>query len=89
MVLIKFVLSCDLLWGYSKILDPVWFVDVEALIECVRTSLIWTLQQNGLDVLVEKTKDLKLHIHDYTLDKLKSINTSNNQNHVIYICDHC
>ena len=52
MVLVTFVLSCDLFWGYSMVLDPLWFTSIEALISCIKVTLCIMLKQNGLDVPV-------------------------------------
>ena len=85
MVLVKFVMSCDTLWGYSMTLDPQWYVSMNAIIECVVSCLRTMLKNHGLDVLYEKTKDMKFHIHDHTMESLCSVPS----NGVVYICDHC
>ena len=54
MVLVTFVLSCDLLWGYSMVLDPEWFTSIEAITACVQVSLSYMFRQNGLDILYKK-----------------------------------
>ena len=84
MVLVTFVLSFDLLWGYSMVLDPEWFTSIEAITACVQVSLSYMFRQNGLDILYEKCKGLPLHIHDHTIESLKAINP----NSTVYICDH-
>ena len=84
MVLLKFVLSCDILWGYFMIIDPDWFVSMDAIVRCVIYNLQSMLRNQGLDVLFEKTKNMHFHIHDHTLESLRTTSL----NSTIYICDH-
>ena len=84
MVLVTFVLSCDLFWGYSMVLHPIWFTSIEALISCIKVTLCIMLKQNSLDVLNEKCKDMSLHIHDHTLESLQTVTNGS----TVYICDH-
>ena len=84
MGLVNFVLSCDLFWGYSMMLDPQWFTSVQSIISCVETCLQNALKQKGFDVLYEKSKILNFHIHDHTYESLCALNS----NATVYICDH-
>ena len=84
MVLINFILSCDLFWGYSMMLDPNWFTSIQSIISCVETSLQSLLKKNGFDVLYEKSKLLNFLIHDHTYQSLCALNVES----TVYICDH-
>ena len=84
MVLVTFVLSCDLFWGFSMDLEPQWFRSIEFIIECVKNSFLTTLNSKNLDVLYDEAKRKKFHIHDHSMDTLCALE----QNSVVYICDH-
>ena len=54
MVLINFDLSCDLLWGYSMMLDQFCFTSVQSIISCVETSLQNLLKKMDLMCYMKK-----------------------------------
>ena len=84
MTLLKFVLSCDMFWGYSMMLDPDWFNSTESIVRCVHVNLQTFLRLNGFDVLPERCKCMNLTLHESSLQELSRLPN----NHTVYICDH-
>ena len=84
MVLVTFIISSELFWGFSVQLEPTWFVSLDAIVKCIHMMLQTHFKKNNMDVMYEKSKQLKFHIHDYTFENICTLP----ENSSIYVCDH-
>ena len=81
-----FVLSCDLFNGYTVSIDMDYCANLEEIIEAVRRDLIASLDDNDFDILIQRAREKKYHIHDLSYEDI--INNKRLENEVIYICSH-
>ena len=80
----KFVLSSQLFSGYTKYFHSDEIESIELIADKIKQSLMATLKELNLDILIDELKKLKFHHHDYTLiDVLQSTD----QEHSWYICE--
>lgn len=78
-----FVISDELFYGFSVMLDPSLFDSIKSVIQHVKDKLKAVFTLHNLELLCRRVDELDLHIHD-----VKFI--SDIQHHeIIYICSHC
>ena len=80
-----FILSCELFWGYTTIIDLDEVNNIEDIIDIAINNCRGFLKENNLLNLVDKLNDLynkkKYHIHNYTFED--RLNKSIHRNHQI------
>ena len=77
-----FQISSDLFWGWNCKLDIDTYDTLEKIILKIKNDLVKYLHNGNLLNLVDKARELNLHIHH--TDDIFSRN-----NEIIYLCDHC
>lgn len=81
-----FCLSSDLFQGFKVMIMKDRIDSIDGVIGIIRTELMRALDNLNLGALSEKAKCRGLHVHGYTiLDVL----TSDDDNRIWYVCDHC
>lgn len=79
-----FVISDELLQGYTLVVDVLLFDSVKALMIYVKEKVKALFIINNLHILANKVDNMNFHIHDCKF--LTEI--ENNPNSIIYICTH-
>jgi len=75
-----FILSSMRFQGYTITVDDV--LSIDDICRRIKDELIVSLEQLNLQILVQEARQLKLHIHDYTLVEILS-----NEQNQYYICE--
>ena len=85
MPIVTFKMSDALFQGYEVVLDLVYFETLEEIYDQVTKTLKTHLELHKFEILLERLKGKKFHIHDETMGNilLKS------QEDIVWICSHC
>lgn len=82
MVVVTFKISSSLFLGFEVKLNPLRFHTISDIVETVRDCLIDFLDLYKLEILVQRARDMNLHIHDFvSVNELANVST-------VYVCDH-
>jgi hypothetical protein len=81
----RFIASSDIFSGYEVLLDIDIHNSLDNIVNIFYDNLHNILHQYKFEILVEKIKQCRFHIHDFTYEDIKNSNPEN----IIYICDHC
>ena len=85
MPIVTFKLSDELFQGYEVVLDLDYFENVNEIYDQVTNTLKTHLELHKFEMLLERLKEKKFHIHDETMGSilLKS------QDDIVWMCSHC
>lgn len=91
----RFILSCELYWGYGLDVDDLYYdydsTTIQQVIDLIKKDLKAFMMSKGLEVLVNKVDGLELHSHEFlkttTLQQIVNHNASPNM--IVYLCDCC
>jgi hypothetical protein len=85
--MITFQISAKYLWGYRSTLDITNYNTIQDIINVVLKNCKDFLKNNNLLELLDilKATEKKYHIHDYTIESIKSII---DPKEIVYICNH-
>lgn len=78
-----FQISSEIFWGWRCKLDIDTYDTSEKIILRVKNELVKYLHDGNLLNMVDKARDLKLHIHE-SEDKIIC-----RDDKIVYLCDHC
>lgn len=81
----KFVASSELFLGFEVYLDINIYDSIDTIINEFYENLLKVLSRYNFEILLEKAKQCKFHIHDFTFDDIYQCD----EHDVIYICDNC
>lgn len=81
----EFRASSELFLGYTVFIDIDIHNSLNNIINHFYEHLLHTLEMNNFEILIEKVNECRFHIHDFTYEDIKNLNSEN----VYYICDHC
>ena len=84
MPIITFKLSDELFQGYEVVLDLDYFENLNEIYDQVTNTLKTHLELHKFELLLERLKEKKFHIHDETFGNilLKS------QSDIVWVCSH-
>jgi hypothetical protein len=81
----RFVASSELFSGFELYLDIEIHDTMDNIINAFYENLYNILSLHKFEVLLEKLKYCRFHIHDITMNDIINMDSEK----IIYICDHC
>ena len=80
----KFIASSELFSDFEVTISLYEINSIDEIIKIFIEELEKVLSENKLNILLDKLKKKKFHIHSYTIEEIL---TSNDED-IFYICDH-
>lgn len=80
----KFIASSELFSDFEVTISLYEINSIDEIINIFIEELEKVLSENKLNILLDKLKKKKFHIHSYTIEEIL---TSNDED-IFYICDH-
>ena len=77
--------SSDLFQGFSRTINTISFSSMKELCEYMSRQLECYLEQENLEILSKKAKNLKLHSHSYKFYSEMCDDPCD----YLYLCNHC
>ena len=85
MPIVTFKISDELFQGYEAVLDLDYFETLEEIYAQVTKTLKTDLELHKFEMLLERLKGKKFHIHDETMGTI----LLKTQEDIVWICSHC
>ena len=77
-------ISDDLFFGFTVIVDISYHDNIDKMAKYVKDVLVYYMEKEKLEILVEKANEKRFHIHDVPMSDIVS-----NSDKTIWVCGHC
>ena len=81
----KFTCSSPLFSGFNCYINLDYCNSINDIIDIFKNELLSILNLHNFEVLIEKVKQSRFHIHDNTFESI----LLSDKNKIIYICENC